>query len=86
MSAADLRYPRQTLWADYIRASAGALLCGLPLLAIDVNQPESEDLNAIFRAAHSIKGALPRLVLPTWQISRTYWKTCSTKSAKASCR
>ncbi len=56
------------------------------LLAIDVNQPESEDLNAIFRAAHSIKGALPRLVLPTWQISRTYWKTCSTKSAKASCR
>jgi len=26
------------------------------LLAIDVNQPESEDLNAIFRAAHSIKG------------------------------
>ena len=22
------------------------------LLAIDVNQPESEDLNAIFRAAH----------------------------------
>jgi len=26
------------------------------LLAIDVVQPESEDLNAIFRAAHSIKG------------------------------
>lgn len=26
------------------------------LLAIDVIQPESEDLNAIFRAAHSIKG------------------------------
>lgn len=26
------------------------------LLAIDLNQPEPEDLNAIFRAAHSIKG------------------------------
>ena len=37
MSSADLRYPRQTLWADYIRASAGALLCGAPLLFLDVN-------------------------------------------------
>ncbi len=26
------------------------------LLAIDVSNPDSEDLNAIFRAAHSIKG------------------------------
>jgi len=37
LSSADLRYPRQTLWADYVRAGAGALLCGLPLLAVDVN-------------------------------------------------
>lgn len=35
--SSDLRYPRQTLWADYIRASAGALLCGLPLLFLEVN-------------------------------------------------
>ncbi len=26
------------------------------LLALDVNAPDSEDLNAIFRSAHSIKG------------------------------
>ncbi len=38
MSSADLRYPRQTLWADYIRALAGALLCGVPLLAVAVNR------------------------------------------------
>lgn len=38
MSTADLRYPRQTLWADYVRASAGVLLCGVPLLVIDVNR------------------------------------------------
>jgi hypothetical protein len=37
VSSADLRYPRQTLWADYIRAGIGAVLCGLPLLLIDVN-------------------------------------------------
>ncbi len=37
MSTAELRYPRQTLWADYGRASAGALLCGAPLLVIEVN-------------------------------------------------
>src|SRR5205085_11453969 len=30
-------YPRQTLWADYIRAGMGAVLCGLPLLLIEVN-------------------------------------------------
>ena len=29
LSSADLRYPRQTLWADYGRAAAGVLLCGL---------------------------------------------------------
>jgi hypothetical protein len=35
--SSDLRYPRATLWADYIRASAGVLLCGLPLLFLEVN-------------------------------------------------
>jgi hypothetical protein len=38
LSSADLRYPRQTLWADYIRAAAGTLLCGLPLLLVEVNR------------------------------------------------
>ena len=38
MSSAVLRYSRQTLWADYIRAGAGALLCGLPLLFLEVNR------------------------------------------------
>ena len=37
MSSADLRYPRQTLWADYLRAGTGAVLCGLPLAVIEVN-------------------------------------------------
>ena len=38
LSSADLRYPRQTLWADYIRAGIGAVLCGLPLLLVEVNR------------------------------------------------
>ncbi|MBS0540324.1 MAG: hypothetical protein JSR47_16275 [Proteobacteria bacterium] len=38
MSSADLRYPRQTLWADYMRAAAGVLLCGAPLVALNVNR------------------------------------------------
>jgi hypothetical protein len=38
VSSVDLRYPRQTLWADYIRAAAGTVLCGAPLLALDVNR------------------------------------------------
>jgi hypothetical protein len=38
LSSADLRYPRETLWADYVRAGIGALLCGLPLLLVEVNQ------------------------------------------------
>ena len=38
MSSADLRYPRQTLWADYIRGAAGVVLCGAPLLTLDVNR------------------------------------------------
>ena len=37
MSSADLRYPRRTLWADYGRAAAGVLLCGVPLLLLEVN-------------------------------------------------
>ena len=38
MSSAELRYPRQTLWADYLRALAGVLLCGLPLVLLEVNR------------------------------------------------
>ena len=38
LSSTDLRYPRETLWADYIRAGAGAILCGLPLLLVEVNR------------------------------------------------
>jgi hypothetical protein len=32
-----LLYPRPALWADYARAAAGALLCGVPLLLVPVN-------------------------------------------------
>jgi hypothetical protein len=38
LSSADLRYPRPTLWADYMRAAAGVVLCGTPLLLLDVNR------------------------------------------------
>jgi len=38
VSSADLRYPRQTLWADYVRAGAGVVLCGAPLLLFEVNR------------------------------------------------
>ena len=38
LSSTDLRYPRETLWADYIRAGTGAILCGLPLLLVEVNR------------------------------------------------
>jgi hypothetical protein len=38
LSSAVLRYPRETLWADYMRAGIGALLCGLPLVLIEVNR------------------------------------------------
>lgn len=37
MSAADLRYPRQTIVADYMRAAAGVFLCGTPLVLLEVN-------------------------------------------------
>jgi len=38
VSTVDLRYPRETLWADYVRAGAGVALCGAPLLTLDVNR------------------------------------------------
>lgn len=38
MSSDELRYPRQTLWADYARATAGVVLCGAPLLTLNVNR------------------------------------------------
>lgn len=38
MSSADLRYPRQTLMADYLRAALGVVLCAAPLLLLDVNK------------------------------------------------
>jgi hypothetical protein len=38
LSSAELRYPRQTLWADYVRAAIGVVLCGAPLLTLDVNR------------------------------------------------
>lgn len=37
MNSVDLRYPQQTLVADYLRAAAGVVLCGAPLLLLDVN-------------------------------------------------
>lgn len=37
MSSADLRYPSRTVWADYVRAVLGTLLCGVPLLLVEVN-------------------------------------------------
>lgn len=38
MNSADLRYPQQTLTADYLRAAAGVVLCGAPLLLLEVNR------------------------------------------------
>lgn len=38
MSSLVLSYPRHSLWADYIRAIGGALLCGLPLLLFPVER------------------------------------------------
>ena len=37
MSSADLRYPHPTIIADYARAGIGVLLCGAPLLLLEVN-------------------------------------------------
>lgn len=38
MNSVDLRYPQQTLVADYLRAASGVVLCGAPLLLLDVNR------------------------------------------------
>lgn len=38
MNSADLRYPQQTLVADYMRAATGVVLCGAPLVLLDVNR------------------------------------------------
>ncbi|WP_422032590.1 hypothetical protein [Reyranella sp.] len=38
MNSVDLRYPQQTLVADYLRAATGVVLCGTPLLLLDVNR------------------------------------------------
>ncbi len=38
MSSVDLRYPRQALLADYVRAAIGTVLCGAPLVVLDVNR------------------------------------------------
>jgi hypothetical protein len=38
LSSSELRYPRQTLWADYLRATAGIVLFGAPLLMVEVNR------------------------------------------------
>ncbi len=53
MSSAELRYPRGTLWADYARAAAGVVLCGVPLLLLEVNR-----WLAIFLAAGFVLFAL----------------------------
>jgi len=38
VNSVDLRYPQQTLVADYLRAATGVVLCGAPLLLLDVNR------------------------------------------------
>ena len=48
MSPAVLRYPREALLADYIRAAAGALFCGLPLMLLQVNRWVGVVLGAAF--------------------------------------
>ena len=60
MSSADLRYPRQTLWADYIRGASGVVLCGAPLVAFDVNRWLALVLGAgfILFAAFCVRTAL----------------------------
>jgi hypothetical protein len=37
LNSASLRYPTRILWADYARALAGVVLCGAPLLVVEVN-------------------------------------------------
>jgi hypothetical protein len=38
VNSVDLRYPQQTLMADYLRAAAGVVLCGAPLLLLEMNR------------------------------------------------
>lgn len=45
------------------------------LLELDYISPDKEMLNAIFRAAHSIKGERGLSVLLYCRRRRTYWKT-----------
>ncbi|WFQ80826.1 Hpt domain-containing protein [Xenorhabdus sp. SF857] len=47
------------------------------LLLLDADEPDHEQLNAIFRSAHSIKGGLRLLVLPVCNRPRMFWKICS---------
>ncbi|WP_392422328.1 Hpt domain-containing protein [Edwardsiella piscicida] len=55
------------------------------LLALDPQEPDNEQLNAIFRAAHSIKGGRPLSVLPYCRRPRICWRTCSTVPAVVKC-
>ncbi len=48
MSPAVLRYPPEALLADYMRAAAGGLLCGLPLALLQVNRWVGVVLGAAF--------------------------------------
>jgi len=38
VTSADLRYPQQTLVADYMRAATGVVLCSAPLVLLDLNR------------------------------------------------
>ena len=51
MSSADLRYPHPTIMADYARAGIGVLLCGAPLLLLEVNYWLAALLGAGFRSS-----------------------------------
>ncbi len=48
------------------------------LLQLDPDEPDQEQLNAIFRSAHSIKGALRLLVLSNYSKPHMFWKICWT--------
>lgn len=46
------------------------------LLELDVDNPDNEQLNAIFRAAHSIKGGQVPSALACCKRPRIFSKTC----------
>ena len=52
------------------------------LLELDIRNPDAEQLNAIFRAAHSIKGSPAPSALPILPKSPTFSKTCSIAYAR----